>query len=104
MSADRSLPPGDYAYVANGTALLPCAVVGRRGRWFSTVLMFEPYRGTSQKRVRTKRLLGVEETNRLIAFRSDPMALLHAGRADEETLDAATSRATEQRQERNSAS
>jgi hypothetical protein len=75
---DRTLPPGDYAYLASGNSLLPCVVFGQRGRWRTTVFAFEPFRGTRKRRVRTRDLLDLDTANRLIAFRNDPLALLHA--------------------------
>lgn len=75
-SRSRGLPPGDYAYLPNGAGLNP-ALVLNRGWLLSRVAAFEPFRGTSVKTVRTRRLIPVEEGNKLIAFREDPMAVLH---------------------------
>lgn len=76
MTAPRTLPPGDYAYIIDGSYTCPALVV-RRGRLWSHVIRFRPYDGTKPKRVRTRDLLGVDAVNRLIKFREDPMALLH---------------------------
>jgi hypothetical protein len=76
-TANRTLPPGDYAYLVKSDRVLPCVVVGKRGRWHTTVLAFEPFRGTTRRRVRTRHLVEIEEANRLHAFRNDPMAVLH---------------------------
>ncbi len=74
--SERTLPPGDYAYVMEGGTLCPCLVL-KRGWLTADVLRFRPFEGTKRKRIRKGRLLPVEQTNAVLAFKNDPMAVIH---------------------------
>lgn len=73
----RALPPGDYGYVDHGGYFCPVRVIGRRGLIWSRVALFKPFAGTAVKRVLNRKIVGVEEGNSLLAFRKDPMAVIH---------------------------
>lgn len=75
--SSRELPPGDYAYIMEGDYFCPCRIIGKRGRIWTRVLRFKVYDGSEAKTVRTKRLIEVDDANGLIAFKEDPMAVLH---------------------------
>lgn len=75
--ADRTLPPGDYGYVQYKGCFCPVRVVGRRGLLWTRVALFKPYDGTKAMRVLTRRIIGVEDGNALLAFKADPLAVLH---------------------------
>lgn len=72
----RPLPPADYVYVLDGRDLLP-AVVLKRGRVWTRVLRFKPFDGSKAARVRTRDVFDLPHANALLAFREDPMAVLH---------------------------
>lgn len=75
--SERELPPGDYGYVNYGGYFCPVRVIGQRGLIWSRVVLFKPFDGTKVKRVLTRNIVGIEEGNSLLAFKDDPMAVLH---------------------------